>query len=213
LRRAAKGAGRPSRLPAWLLVVLLLSAASAVLGIAVLARARTERRLAAEAAASAEPSQALGFDAEPRAEENRDAALEKVLAAAEPIDAPVAALDAAAHALLVRERFEEAEPLVLRALATSPQDAEASIHRAVLRGVLDDVTGARAELERLAGGRAGWEASLFAAGFALRDGDEVGALRAFRRFRTTAPPGEVTPELLAEMAQLEARLGTNLGKK
>ncbi len=210
MRAAAKGGGKA---PASLLVVLLISAASVVLAIAVLARQRTERGLMAEADASTGSGPPLALDAESPVEDEPDPLLEKLLKAAEPVDATVATLDAAAHALLVREQFEEAEPLVLRALAASPKDVEATIHRAVLRGVLDDVAVARAQLERLARGPAGWEASLFAAGFALRDGDEVAALRAFRRFRATAPPGEVTPQLVAEMERLEARLGPKTGKK
>jgi tetratricopeptide (TPR) repeat protein len=212
-RRAAQGTG-PSGAPAWLLVVLLICAAVAVVAITALARQRSERRLAAQAVASGAGQPPTALDARPPEEEEEpDPVLEKALSAAEAADASVAALDVAAHVLLVRERFEEAEPLVLRALAASPKDIEATIHRAVLRGVLGDVPGARAELDRLARGPAGWEASLFAAGFALRDGDEVAALRAFRRFRETAPRGEVTPELATDIARLEARLGPSTGKK
>jgi len=161
------------------------------------------RRLGAAARATA-----LAPDAEPPAEEAPDPLLERLLAAADNAGASVAQLDAAAHALLVRERFEEAEPLVIRALAMSPKDAEAIIHRVVLQGVLEGVPKARADLERLSRGPAGWEASLFVAGFSLQEGDEAAALRAFRRFKATAPSAEVTPELLAEMARLEARLGS-----
>ena len=46
---------------------------------------------------------------------------------------------------------------------------------------------------------------MFAAGFALRDGDDAAALRALRRFRAEAPPTEMTRELLAELQELEAR--------
>jgi hypothetical protein len=210
---ASRSGDGPSRRPAWLLLLLVVALAGAVLAIAALARQRTERRLAAEAAAAVERERALAADAESQDEEPPDPLLERLLAAADAENASVAALDAAAHALLVREDFEEAEPFVIRALAASPHDVEATIHRAVLRGVLDDVPGARAELERLAGGAAGWEASLFEAGFALRDGDEAAALRAFRRFQATAPREEVTPALVAEMARLEARVGSAASKK
>jgi hypothetical protein len=215
--RRAKGAARPTRPPPWLLVVLLVLACGAVLAIAMLARARSERRLAEEAAASAQrspsPEPEPESESESESEEPPDPLLDKVLAAAKKADAPPTALDAAAHALLVREHFEEAEPLVLRTLAAAPKDAEAVIHRAVLRGVGGDTAGARAELERLARGEAGWEASLFAAGFALRDGDNVAALRALRRFRAAAPPTEITPELTAEIAELERRLGRPVTSK
>jgi hypothetical protein len=210
VRQRAKGAVRPSRQPTWLLMVLLVLAAGAVLAVATLARARSERRLAEDTVAS-RPS--LEPEPEPEPEEELDPLLEKVLVAAEPANAPLAALDAAAHALLVRERFEEAETLVLRALAGAPKDAEAVIHHAVLRGVGGDTAGARAELERLARGPAGWEASLFAAGFALRAGDDEAALRALRRFRAGAPPAEVTPQLAEEIAELERRLGRSALKK
>lgn len=205
---ASSGSAGQSRPSAWLLLVVGATVAASVLAIAVLAQRRTERRLAEEAAASAARATALAPDAEPPAEETPDPLLERLLAAADNAGASVTQLDAAAHALLVRERFEEAEPLVIRALALSPKDAEAIIHRVVLQGVLESVPKARADLERLSRGPAGWEASLFAAGFSLQEGDEAAALRAFRRFKATAPSAEVTPELLAEMARLEARLGS-----
>jgi hypothetical protein len=211
VRSASRRGGRSPRPPAWLLVLLVVSLAATVLAIAALSRERTERRLATDAAA--ERARALAADAEPADEEPPDPLLQRLLAAADAENASVAALDAAAHALLVREDFEEAEPFVIRALAASPHDVEATIHRAVLRGVLDDVPGARADLQRLANGAAGWEASLFEAGFALRDGDEAAALRAFRRFQAAAPREEVTPALVAEMARLEARLESSAGKK
>jgi protein involved in temperature-dependent protein secretion len=174
----------------------------------VLARLRQERQLAVEAPVNRElaaPAALAGSAAsEPEAEP--DPALDALLARAGAADASVASLDAAAHALLVREAFEDADPLVERALRAAPADAEAAIHRAVLKGVAGDTAGARSELGRLARGAAGWEASLFAAGFALRDGDDAAALDALRRFRAGAPPGEVTPELAAQIAELEARL-------
>ncbi len=142
-----------------------------------------------------------------------DPVLDRLLAAAQAPDAPLLALDAAAHALLVRERFEEAEALVQRALAASPKDAEAVIHRAVLRGLAGETAAARAELESLSAGAGGWEASLFSAGFALREGDEAAALRALRRFVAEAPRAEVTPALREELAQLEARVGAPRAKK
>ena len=98
----------------------------------------------AEAEGSGEPRPPLALQAEPPSEDEADPFLEKLLAAAEPAGASVAGLDAAAHALLVRERFEEAEPLVLRALSAAPMDAEASIHQAVLKGVLGNEAAARA---------------------------------------------------------------------
>ena len=203
MRTAAKGAFWRSR-PSLLLPAVLLLAAGSVFAIAYLARARAERQLVAEAKGSGE-ARPLALQAEPPSEDQADPFLLKLLAAAESADASVAALDAAAHALVVRERFEEAEPLVLRALSAAPMDAEASIHQAVLKGVLGNEAAARAELERLAHGPAGWEASMFAAGFALRDGDEAAALRALRRFRAQAPAAEVSPEALAELKELEAR--------
>ncbi len=201
MSQVAKGAFSRSR-PSLLLLPVLLLAAGSVIGISYLARARAERQLAAESGGDSPP---LALQAEPPSEAEADPFLQKLLAAAEPVDASVAALDAAAHALVVRERFEEAEPLVLRALSAAPTDAEASIHQAVLTGVLGNEAAARAALERLAHGPAGWEASMFAAGFALRDGDDAAALRALRRFRAEAPAPEITPEVLAELKELEAR--------
>jgi hypothetical protein len=204
VNKAAKGASGRSR-PSVLLLPVLLVAAGSVLAIAYFARARAERQLVAEAEGSGEPRPPLALQAEPPSEDEADPFLEKLLAAVEPADASVAALDAAAHALMVRERFEEAEPLVLRGLSAAPSDAEASIHQAVLKGVLGNEASARADLERLSHGPAGWEASMFAAGFALRDGDDAAALRALRRFRAQAPAAEITPEALAQLKELEAR--------
>jgi tetratricopeptide (TPR) repeat protein len=152
-----------------------------------------------------EAASALESDTDSEDDEADDPLLDKLVATAEAPMASIAALDVAAHALLVRERFEEAEPFILRALSADPRDAEAVIHQAVLRGVLEKPTAARAELERLAHGPAGWEASLFAAGFALRDKDDAAALRALHKFRAEAPRSEVTPQLLSEIAELEAR--------
>jgi hypothetical protein len=204
VKRAAKGALRRSR-PSFLLLPVLLLAAGSVFAIAYLARERAERQLVATAGGEAEAQPPLALQAEPPPEDETDPFVERLLGAAQPSDASVAALDVAAHALLVRERFEDAEPLVLRALSTAPTDAEARIHQAVLRGVMGNEAAARAELERLAHGPAGWEASMFAAGFALRDGDDAAALRALRRFRAEAPPSEMSPQMLAELAELEAR--------
>jgi len=211
MKRAAKGrqARRASQL--WLPVVLLV-AASAVLGIAVLARARNERWLAEQSAAQAHQAPP-GDSGDEEDDDEDDPELKRLLVAAHSAHAPVSSLDMAAHALLVRERFEEAEPIVLQALAAAPKDAEASIHGVVLRGVAEDAKAARIELERLAEGPAGWEASLFAAGFALREGDDRGALRSLRRFRASAPAAELTPELLAEIAALEQKLGLKSPKK
>jgi hypothetical protein len=203
VKRPGKGASGRSR-PSLLLLPVLLLAAGSVIGITYLARSRAQEKLVAEAEDTG-PSRPLALQAEAPPDEETDPFLEKLLAAAAPSNASVAALDAAAHALVARERFEEAEPFVLRALSAAPTDAEASIHQAVLKGVLGNEAGARADLERLAHGPAGWEASMFAAGFALRDGDDAAALRALRRFRAEAPAAEVTPEALAQLKELEAR--------
>ncbi len=205
MKRRGRGGTRPSLPRGLALAVLGLGAAGAVAGIAVLARSRSEERLSVEAASSAEGAQ-------PRPLEG-DGVLDRLLGAAQAPDASLVALDAAAHALLVRERFEEAEALVERALAASPKDAEAVIHRAVLRGLAGETAVARAALESLSSGPAGWEASLFSAGLALRDGDEAAALPALRRFLAEAPRAEVTPALREELAHLEARVGPPQAKK
>jgi tetratricopeptide (TPR) repeat protein len=212
--RATKGETHAAS-PPWLAVVLLLVLASAVLAIALLARARSERRLAEENAARSvrAPSDAPESEAGDVGDDEDDPQLKKLLVAASAADASVSSLDMAAHALLVRERFEEAEPFALQALALAPKDAEAAIHGAVLRGVAEDTKAARVELEHLARGPAGWEASMFAAGFALRDGDDQAALRLLRRFRASAPAAELTPEVLAQITALEQRLGSHLPKK
>jgi len=185
------------------LALLLFAAGGALVGIAALARQRSQQRLAAEATPAAEgPALAVVPAAEPP-----DPLMERLLAAAAPADASVRALDAAAHALLVRERFEEADALVQRTLGAFPNDAEAAIHDAVLRGVAGETAAARQDLERLSRGPAGWEASLFSAGFALRDGDESAALQALRRFSAEAPPSEITPALRAQLAELESHVG------
>jgi hypothetical protein len=214
VRRATKG-GTPAASPPWLAVVLLIVFAGAVLAIAMLARARSERRLAEENAARSvrAPSGVPESEADDADDDEDDPQLKKLLVAASAPDASVSSLDMAAHALLVRERFEDAEPIALQALALAPKDAEAAIHGAVLRGVAEDTKTARVELERLARGPAGWEASMFAAGFALRDGDEQAALRLLRRFRASAPASELTPEVLAQITALEQRLGSQSPKK
>ncbi|MGO8968311.1 MAG: hypothetical protein ACLQDQ_01950 [Myxococcaceae bacterium] len=205
MSRAGRGGRPPARRP-WVLAVLGVAAGGAVVGLAVLARERSERRLQQEAVAESVARRAL--EAEP--EEAADPVVDRLVAAAEPADASAAALDAAAHALLVRERFEEADALVARTLASFPTDAEAVIHDAVLRGVAGETAAARQQLERLADGKSGWEASLFLAGFALREGDEVAGLRSLRRVAAEAPAAEVTPALRAEIAELEARVGAPL---
>lgn len=210
-KRVRDAAEKPAPASRWVVIVSLLAVVGAVLAIGVLARQRMERRLEAEAARGLETLQPVSPRADATREE-RDLGLDKALSAAESPEAPLSALDAAAHALLVRERFDEAEPFVSRALALAPRDAEAAIHRAVLRGVAGDTAGARVELERRARGEAGWEASLFSAGFALRDGDDAAALRALRRFCAEAPPAEVSPELTAKRTELEARVRAGSGK-
>lgn len=191
-------------------LLVITGAAAAVVAIALLARSRDEQRLLEAAAAQPGPaSGSVPAGAAPTGDDDpddvSDPALDALLERASAPDAPVATLDAAAHVLLVREAFEDAAPLVERAVRALPTDAEAAIHRAVLRGVSGDSAGARAELGRLAQGPGGWEASLFAAGFALRDGDEAAALEALHRFRATAPAEEQTPDLAAQIRALEAR--------
>jgi hypothetical protein len=203
VRRAGLGGRRPSVPGSLAVAVLGFAAAGAVTGIALLARSRSEQRLSQQAAFSPEAKRPTA----PPPEDAPDPVLDRLLAAAQAPDASLVALDAAAHALLVRERFEEADALVLRALAAFPKEAEAVIHRAVLRGVAGQTAAARAELAALAAGPAGWEASLFSAGFALREGDEAAALRALRRVVAEAPRAEVTPALQQEVARLVARLG------
>ncbi|MGO9831904.1 MAG: hypothetical protein ACLPJH_17355 [Myxococcaceae bacterium] len=209
MSRARRDGRRPSRRPAWVLGALGLGAAGAVLAIALLARQRSERRLQEDAVAHSPSPSAL----EAAEAEAPDPVLDRLVAAAAASDASVTALDAAAHALLARERFEEADALVARTLASFPTDAEAIIHDAVLRGVAGETDAARRELERLAGGPVGWEASLFLAGFALREGDEVAALRALRRVAAEAPAAQVTPALRGEIAELEARVGVGPANK
>ncbi|MGO8967957.1 MAG: hypothetical protein ACLQDQ_00085 [Myxococcaceae bacterium] len=206
MSRTRRG-GRPPSWRPWVLALLAVAAGGTVIGVAVLARERSERLLQQQADAESAARRAL--EAQP--EEAADPVVDRLVAAAEPPGASVRALDAAAHALLVRERFEEADALVARTRASFPADAEAIIHEAVLRGVAGETTDARRELERLSGGEAGWEASLFLAGFALREGDEVAALRALRRVAAEAPAAEVNPALQAEIAELEARVGTPAG--
>ncbi len=189
MRRAGLGGRRPSVPRSLAVPVLGLAAAGAVTGLALLARSRSEQRLSQQAAASVQGERPTALPPE----QAPDPLLDGLLAAAQAPDASLLALDAAAHALLVQERFEEADVLVLRALAAFPKDAEAVIHRAVLRGVAGQTAAARAELAALAAGPAGWEASLFSAGFALREGDEAAALRALRRVLWPRHPGQKSP--------------------
>lgn len=204
MSRLQRGGPRPSARR----VGVVLAVAGGVLGLAVLAQRRSVERQAAEMSSPDGPRPlALAPGELP------DPMLERLLGAAEGPGASLVALDAAAHALLVRERFEEADALVVRTLSAFPKDAEAVIHRAVLRGVAGDTHAARAELDTLAAGPAGWEASLFSAGFALRDGDEAAALRALRHFLAAAPAAEVTPALRAEEARLEASASSSASKK
>ncbi|HXX32356.1 MAG TPA: hypothetical protein VEJ89_16765 [Myxococcaceae bacterium] len=205
MRRGPGRAGGGGASSPWLPGLAIVGAAGLVLVVALLARERSAERAAAEARASAPFAPEPDGDAPGEGEPALDPALVHLVERARAPDAGIGVLDAAAHGLLVRELFEEAEPLVERALAAAPGDAEAAIHEAVLQGVAGELPEARAGLERLSSGPAGWEASLFAAGFALRAGDEAGALRAMRRFRAQAPPGELTPALEAELQRLERR--------
>ena len=182
--------------PFWGVGLVALAAGAAVLAVAALAHRRSE-----EASGTLESSVAPA-EAEPASRPS----LERLLAAAESPDASVRVLDAAAHALLVSDQFEEAEALTARMLEASPGDAEAAIHRATLRGVFGESKAARQELEALSAGPAGWEASLLLAGFALREGDEQAALRLLRRVSEEAPAAEVTDALRAEISELEKRL-------
>jgi hypothetical protein len=106
VKRTAKGSLERPGPPAFLLPILVLLVGGAVFAIAYLARERAERQLVATASAEAEPETPLALQPEPPSDEDApDPLLEKLLAAAAPASASVAALDAAAHALLVRERF------------------------------------------------------------------------------------------------------------
>lgn len=133
--------------------------------------------------------------------------LNQLLARAGRPDATQEELDRAAHALLVRERFDDALPLVARSVEFTPQTIETRIHDAVVDGVYTDPVEARHRLERIALEAAGaWEALLFAGAFAARAGDAAGALADLKTYQVRAPATERPAGLDADIASLERQI-------
>jgi tetratricopeptide (TPR) repeat protein len=117
------------------------------------------------------------------------------LAKANPQDLDMAAF--AAHELIRRERFDEADALIRSALAIDPNHLESRIHQAVADGKRGDKRLAIAKLRELGAvpDPLAAEAHLFRGALALEVDDRQAALESFEQF-TLLTPEEHQPKQL-----------------
>ncbi len=162
-----------------------------------------------EATGKVPSAQGGGQEAPLSAEEQEEqrqfnAAVEKVRKNGDDVEA----LSVVAHALLRRQRFEEADALTERGIGLDPFHVETRIHRGMLRGAKGDFAGAAGDLEKLANLYPdSHEALLFAGAMALELGDRKRALSNFQRYMVEAPVAEQPPQIRMEIAALRAELG------
>ncbi|MBS1152507.1 MAG: hypothetical protein H6Q89_4205 [Myxococcaceae bacterium] len=117
------------------------------------------------------------------------------------------ALSAAAKALIDRQLFDDAAPLVRRATAIDPYHVQTRTHRAVMLAVQGQTSPALDELQHVADTfEDAWDARLFAGMIALQADDRQRALEQFERYVNEAPPDEQPPMLRQGIAQLKQEL-------
>jgi predicted Zn-dependent protease len=137
----------------------------------------------------------------------RDTKLEALAARvqANPTDGDAVA-DLAVH-LIRQQAFDDARPLVARAVMIDPYIPKARVGRAVLRAFDGDPNGATTELERLAARYPeAYDGLLFAGMLSLDMNDTRRALKNFDAFVATAPQGDQPPMVRMVAQQIRQEL-------
>lgn len=114
------------------------------------------------------------------------------------------------HALIWRQRWDDAASLTERALATDPFHIETRIHRAALEASRGNPEGAIQKLQHLADTFPdAYEALLFIGMISMQGGDNARALESFERYAAETPASEQPPQLMDGIAILREKLGVH----
>lgn len=140
---------------------------------------------------------------QPKSDGKLEALAARVQTNPEDVDAVT---DLAIH-LIRRQAFQEAKPLVDRAMLLDPFHPKARVGRAVVRALEGDLRGSLDDLERLAAKYPeSYDARMFAGMLALEDNDERRALMNLEAYVTLAPVNEQPPMMRMAVVQLKQQL-------
>lgn len=127
----------------------------------------------------------------------------RVQANPEDIDAVT---DLAIH-LIRRQAFQEAKPLVQRAMLLDPFHPKARVGQAVVRALEGDLQGSIRDLEHLtARYPEAYDGFMFAGMLSLEDNDQQRALRNLEAYVDLAPASEMPPMMRVAVQQLREQL-------
>ncbi len=109
--------------------------------------------------------------------------------------------------LIRRQAFQEARPLVQRAMLIDPFHPKARVGQAVVRALEGDLRGAIDDLEHLtARYPEAYDGFMFAGMLSLEDNDEPRALKNLSQYVDLAPPTEQPPMMRVAVQQLREQL-------
>lgn len=109
--------------------------------------------------------------------------------------------------LIRRQAFQEARPLVQRAMLLDPFNPKARVGQAVVRALEGDLRGAIDDLEHLtARYPEAYDGFMFAGMLSLEDNDEPRALKNLAQYVELAPPTEQPPMMRVAVQQLREQL-------
>ncbi len=136
-----------------------------------------------------------------------DAKLEALAARVQSNPEDVDAVSDLAILLIRRQAFQDARPLVQRAMLIDPFHPRARVGQGVVRALEGDLGGSIDELERLtARYPEAYDGFMFAGMLSLEDNDETRALRNLKRYVELAPASEQPPMMRVAVKQLEEKL-------
>lgn len=109
--------------------------------------------------------------------------------------------------LIRRQAFQEARPLVQRAMLIDPFHPKARVGQAVVRALDGDLPGSIRDLEHLSARYPdAYDAFMFAGMLSLEDNDQQRALRNLEAYVNLAPASEQPPMMRVAVAQLKEQL-------
>jgi tetratricopeptide (TPR) repeat protein len=109
--------------------------------------------------------------------------------------------------LIRRQAFDDARPLIERAMLLDPYHPKARVGRAVMRAFQGEVAAAMDDLERLAARYPeAYDGHMFAGMLALDSNDTRRAVTAFENFLASAPLADQPPMIRMALQQLRAEL-------
>lgn len=109
--------------------------------------------------------------------------------------------------LIRRQAFNDAKPLVDRAMSIDPFHPKARVGRAVMKAIEGDLRGSVNDLEALASRYPeAYDARMFAGMLAMEDNDQRRALTNLEAYVTLAPADEQPPMMRMAVQQLKQQL-------